>query len=200
MDSGADVDELTGPFNRNLYLHGGHSDIVALMVLEHQTQMHNVITRAHYEVKMALNRNAMFNEGGELGESAERALDRAAEALLRYMLFIDEEVLPGSIEGSTAFAEQFEARGIRDSEGRSLRDFNLCRRLFEDPCSYLIHLEAFDALPEPLLDRVYRRLWEILTGRDESETFASFGRSHRELVLQILRETKQGLPDYFHAD
>ena len=65
-------------------------------------------------------------------------------------------------------------RAERDRQGRSLRDFDLKRRLFKYPLSYMIYSEAFDAMPDTAKDRVYRRLFEVLSGEDKSEKLANF--------------------------
>ena len=59
-----------------------HSDIVALLVLEHQAQMLNLITRSAGKPATA-------------AADAGRALDQAAAQLVDYMLFVDEAPLPG---------------------------------------------------------------------------------------------------------
>jgi len=87
------------------------------------------------------------------------------------------------------------ARGPRDAKGRSLRDFDLQKRIFKYPCSYLIYSEAFDAIPEPAKKYIYRRLFEILSGRDQSPEFASLSSQDRRAILEILVATKPGLPD-----
>jgi hypothetical protein len=127
-----------------------HSDIVALMVLEHQTHLHNLITQASFDA-----RRAIFQEQQIAGECVEtdhrfspiteRQFDTAAARIVNYMLFSDEAPLSEPLEGTTAFAKDFAARGPRDSRGRSLRDFDLQRRMFQYPCSYLIYSEAFVA-------------------------------------------------------
>ena len=64
---------------------------------------------------------------------------------------------------------------------------------------YLSYSDAFDALPAQVKSRVYRRLWEVLTGEDASEEFARLSADDRQNILAILRDTKQDLPDYWHA-
>ena len=118
--------------------------------------------------------------------------------MLRYLLFSREASLGGQdgkqALAASAFARGFAARGLRDSKGRSLRDFDLSTRTFRYPCSYLVYSEAFDALPEPTKAYVYHRLFEVLTGKDQSEDFAHLGRQTRAAVFSILLETKPGLP------
>ena len=113
------------------------------------------------------------------------------------MLFIDEAPLPGPVAGTTAFAANFNASGRRDSRGRSLRDLDLHRRLLKYPCSYLIYSEPFDRMPPAARAVVYARLWEVLSGRERSERYNVLSAADRQAILEILRETKPDLPEYF---
>lgn len=181
-----------------------HSDIVSLMVLEHQTQMHNLIARLNYETRIALQQQAAINEAlgkpkDELTDSTRRRIAHAADDLLRYLLFADEARFNAPISGTSSFAKDFAKRGPRDAQGRSLRDFDLQKRLFRYPCSYLIYSDAFDALPPQALDAVYRGLWQVLSGQSTDKAFASISASDRQSVLEILRTTKSNLPAYFRA-
>jgi hypothetical protein len=110
------------------------------------------------------------------------------------MLFADEEPLKGPVKGVSTFTETFPQRGPRDPQGRSLRDFDLKTRLFRYPLSYMIYSAAFDGIPEKVRDRVYQRLYEILTGTDTSKTFANLPLETRGTILEILRATKPNLP------
>jgi hypothetical protein len=67
------------------------------------------------------------------------------------------------------------------------------------PLSYLIYSPAFDGLPDLAKDRVYRRLWEVLSGRDEKKEFQHLSAEDRQTIVEILRETKPGLPAYWRA-
>ncbi|HWQ35822.1 MAG TPA: hypothetical protein VNQ79_23470 [Blastocatellia bacterium] len=177
-----------------------HSDIVALMVLAHQTQMQNLIVRLGYETQMALREEAEAGRAkGSPGERLPRRIQIAADELLRYMLFADEAGFSSPIAGTAGFAAEFAAAGPRDSRGRSLRDFDLERRLFRYPCSYLILSEAFDQIPQPALDYLYQRLWLVLTGQAQEKEFAAIPAADRRAVLEILCETKKNLPAYFRA-
>ncbi len=190
------------PYDPSDYVFPG-SDVVALLVLAHQTQMHNLITLTNYETRLALYSYAQTRSAGDpadapLPEGVRPRFERPAEQLLRYMLFANEAPLPSTgqerIVRASAFAQEFEARGIRDPEGRSLRDFDLETRIFRYPCSYLIYSDAFDAIPEPAKGYIYHRLLEILTGRDESPDFARLSGADRRAILEILLATKPGLP------
>jgi hypothetical protein len=179
-----------------------HSDIVALMTLEHQTQMENLITRVGWETRMALYENAAINRSlgepeGQLRDSAAHRIDSAVEEMLKYMLFSEETKLAAPVQGTSGFAAEFQSAGPRDSKGRSLRDFDMKTRMFRYPCSYLIYTEAFDSVPPAAKDRLYRRLREVLTGRDTSPPFARLAAGDRKAILEILLDTKKGLPGYW---
>ncbi len=200
---GLNVTDLGRRFKTAAYL-APHSDIVALLVLEHQTEMHNRITRANFQTRQALAEGADINKAlgrpaGYRSESTTRRIHYAGEPLVKYMLFSGEARLTEPVRGTSDFVRDFAARGPRDRRGRSLRDFDLKTRIFKYPCSYLIYSAAFDALPAPVKDHVLRRLWEVLTGRDTSADFAHLSADDRRAILEILRETKPDLPAYWKA-
>ena len=197
--AGANLTSLTGRFDTAAYL-SGSSDVVALMVLAHQTQMHNLITLTNYQTRLALfadqNRNqAAGLPPGTISDTARKQFEGPAELMVRYLLFTNEAPLDGPMAGTSGFAEEFASRGPRDSQGRSLRDFDLRTRIFKYPCSYLIYSEAFDAIPEPAKEYIYRRLFEILSGREQSPEFASLSSQDRRAILEILVATKPGVPE-----
>jgi hypothetical protein len=197
--SGANLASLSRRFDTSAYLTGS-SDIVALMVLAHQTQMHDLITLTNYQTRLALfadqNRNqAAGLPSGIISDGARKQFEGPAEQLVRYLLFTNEAPLESPIAGTSAFAEEFAARGPRDSRGRSLRDFDLRGRIFKYPCSYLIYSEAFDAIPGPAKEYIYRRLFEVLSGREQGPEFASLSSQERRAILEILVATKPGLPE-----
>lgn len=163
------------------------SDIVALMVLEHQLHMHNFLTRLNYEATLQLKAYGHCNY-----------LKSPLEAFLRYLLFVEEAPLTAPVRGNPVFPRAFAAGGPRDGQGRSLRELDLQSRLFRYPCSYLIHSESFDALPPELKVRIYQRLWDILTGRDTGPEWKRLTDADRRSVLEILRATKKDLPAYWN--
>jgi hypothetical protein len=176
-----------------------HSDLVALMVLEHQVLVHNRLAKASFAARQALHYEAELNRA--MGESAEnrlesttRRMESAGDDLLAALLFVDEAPITAPIAGTSTFAEQFARIGPRDGHGRSLRDFDLQRRLFRHPCSYLIYSPSFQQLPGEMRDYVWRRMGEILTGRDRSERFAHLSDLDRRAIAEILRDTLPELP------
>jgi hypothetical protein len=196
-DAGANVTDLKGRVNTTPYL-SPHSDLVALMVLEHQTRLHTLITRVAYEARLEVKQNAA---GGSLtgGSELPPQMEGMVEALLRYLLFAEEAPMAGPMRGTSNFQTEFEALGPKDSQGRSLRQMDMTRRMFKYPCSYLIYSEDFDTMPGIVKARLYWRLWEALSGADQSQKFAALSPADRRAVLEILLETKPGLPDYFRG-
>jgi hypothetical protein len=175
-----------GPFfNQSEYPVQG-SDVVALLVLEHQAHMHNYITRLNFETQIMV---------AQYGHT--RYLTKKVDAFLRYLLFTEEAPLTAPVAGNPEFAKAFTALGPRDSQGRSLRDFDLQTRLFKYPCSFLIYSSAFDHLPTVIREEIYRRLWDILHGKDASPDFANLPDDQRTVIRDILLETKKGLPAYW---
>jgi hypothetical protein len=179
-----------------------HSDIVSLMILEHQTLVHNHLTKANFETRQALHyqdeMSRIFKEPEDTRyDSTTRRIENAAEKLVEALLFVDEARLTAEITGTSGFAEKFSHAGPTDSKGRSLRDLDLQSRLFKYPCSYLIYSPSFDQLPGEVRDQVWKRLWEIVTGKDQSKEFAHLSPDDRQAILEIIGETKDKLPSYW---
>jgi hypothetical protein len=176
-----------------------YSDIAALLVFSHQTHMTNLLTRASWEARVA----DPALHPPRVVEAAEH--DRIADMLrgianevVDYLLFIDEAPLQERIDGSSGFAKRFSTTGPRDSQGRSLHELDLNRRLMKFPCSYLIHSAAFDALPPAIKDPIYQRMWQILSGQVAEPRYqTALSRNDRQAIVEILRDTKQDLPEYF---
>lgn len=192
-ERGANRQQLDDLFDVSRYLMP-QSDLVALMVLEHQTQMHNLITRVSYETRRALHyqekMNSIFGRAPETTmESTQRRISAACEQLLAYQFFSGEMPLDASIAGTGHFAEQFEALGPRDSQGRSLREFDLQRRMFRYPCSFLVYSDAYAALPDAARQYLARRMREILQGGDASKAFAHLTAGDRAAIEEILTQT-----------
>lgn len=159
------------------------SDIVALLTYEHQTRMTNLLTRLGWKARIAEADRVSAN------------IDSDIEATVTYMLFADEAPLLDNVVGSSTFQQTFSQRGPRDSQGRSLRDYELHTRLFRYPLSYMIYSEVFDNLPASVRDRIYGRLLDVLTGKDNSKQFAKLTPDARKAVLEIVAETKNGIPE-----
>ena len=151
------------------------------MVLEHQLEVQNLISRLRFETL-----------GNETGIAPEE-LDVHVEALVRAMLMVDEIELTSTIEGGSGFAEHFESLGPFDSRQRSLREFDLNSRVFRYPLSYLIYSKAFEALPPVARDAVIGRLVEVLGSTPEQDGYSRLTVADRTSIAEILAET---LPDF----
>jgi hypothetical protein len=133
---------------------------------------------------------------GKLEESRAR-LDFVVGEVVSYMMFANEARMLEPIVGVSSFTKTFPERGPRDKQGRSLRDFDLKTRLFRYPLSYMIYSPSFDALPEVAKVQVYRRIYDVLNGKDASGEFKRLTAEDRRAILDIVRETKSGLPKYW---
>ncbi len=179
---GRTVESLSDRFDTDPYL-APHSDAVALLVLAHQTSVHNLMTLVKYESKKS------SQLGGDPVAPNVRYL---ADQLVRALFFSKETDYPGPISGTSSFARDFAALGRRDHAGRSLREFDLQTRLFKYPLSYLVYSEAFDTLPDAVKGYVAQRIDAILSGKDESPEFAHLTAADRQNIRTILVDTKPG--------
>ena len=204
-EKGANILSLDRFFSTKPYL-VQTSDIVALMVLEHQCTMHNKLTEASKSTREAMIRQHELQKA--FGEavtdipqgSAATVIKSHADKVVKHLLFFEEYPLKdGGIEGTAAYQEAFgkTERGTKD--GRSLKQFQLLTRLFKYRCSYMIYSKSFAAMPQQLKDEVYLRLWKVLSNEDTSADFAYLSLSERAHLLEILLETKQDLPSYWHG-
>lgn len=199
--AGANVVDLSDRFRTSRYL-TPHSDWVALMTLAHQAEMHNLITAANFQTREAVHHGKVMNKALErpddfISDSTKSRIDRSVDKLVRYMLFVDEQEFDSPIEGTSGFRKYFEALGPFDKKGRSLRQFDLKQRTFKYRCSYLIYTDSFKSLPEMAKERIYKRLWDVLTGKDESKDFKKLTADERQAIREILIDTLDDLPDYW---
>jgi hypothetical protein len=182
------VTDLRLRFDTDNYL-SPYSDVVALLVFDHQLRMMNLLTRIGWEARR------MAHEGRGDAAIVTGLRDLAVETV-DYMLFVDEAPLSG-VNGTSGFAESFSKRGPRDSKGRSLRDFDLKQRLFTNRCSYMIYSDAFEQLPAAAKRAIYARLWDVVSGAERAPKYARLSAAERDRIVEILRETKKDLPASF---
>jgi hypothetical protein len=164
---------LAGQFDLSGYL-TPYSDIVALMVLDHQAHFSNLVTRATWEAR--------------LGQ--EMRIAEAAQTIADYLLFVDEAAITdGPIVGSSGFAEKFVAAGKKDGQGRSLRELDLKTRLQKYPLSFMIYSPQFQALPEAAKNLVMGRVNDVLAGKIAGAKYAHLTPEIRTAIREILKET-----------
>ena len=166
LEAGANRSELPSRVQPKLHLQP-HSDLVALMVLEHQIRVHNLITKANYEARQAVAMDVSMNQAlgrdsGYRSESTQRRIQSAASSLADAILMRNESPLEQVVQGTSTFAETFASQGPLDSQNRSLRQFDLQTRLFRHRISYLIYTPEFQALPKEILVPLRAHLQETL--------------------------------------
>jgi hypothetical protein len=181
-------------FNTSNYL-SPYSDIVALMVLEHQTQMHNAFARASFYTRKLLHDAKSLAAEGKTTDTNEldAQVSMIAGEVVEHLLFSGETVLTDEVRGLVEFAKEFQSRGPRDSQGRSLRDFDMKKRMFRYPCSYLIYSDAFTSLEPELRSEVVRQVKSTLESDTPTQSFAHLSADDRANILSILEETH---PDF----
>lgn len=201
-DAEAKLTPVAARFEPKAYL-SPDSDVVAHLVLAHQTQAHNLITLVNYRTRIAqFQAKKAGGDAASLSADARQQFERPAEQLVRYLVFANEASLHGlgfQADSKSAFARNFASHGPHDAKGRSLRDFDLQEHTFRYPVSYLIYTESFDNIPEPAKGYVYHRLLQVLTGEDQSHEFAAIAPQAKRAALEILLATKRGLPDEWRA-
>lgn len=192
----SNLTDLSDRFDTTRHLRGD-SDIIALMVLEHQCEMHNRLSRALLRIRKWRHRQEEFQK--MIGEPMPKeptgtlltVLNGERDRIVEYMLFRDEASLPaGGIRGAGEFEGAFSRNRKPDSKDRSLKDFDLKTRLFEYRCSYMIYSEAFEILPDMLKRAVYRKLSEVLSAEEPPVKFMHLPKAERQAIHEILLATK----------
>jgi hypothetical protein len=187
MKANSNITDLRDKFDTKKYP-VADSDAVALLVLDHSVRMQNYMIVAQYETVTA--QSERKNPKIKLVDNSRWRIKNSGEALLAYMLYRDEGALRGPISGTSSFTDDFSKRGPRDRKGRSLFEFDLNKRVFKYPCSFLIYSKSFEALPKEMKDYVWKRLSEILTGQEKSRLYAKLTAADQLAVKEILLDTK----------
>jgi len=143
------------------------SDIVSLLIFDHQMHAANLLTRLNWESRIGADTTPLVNE------------------LAAYLLFDGEAPLQTPLVPLHGFADAFAAQFPKDHRGRSLAELDLTTRVMKYPCSYMIYADAFDALPDAVRHAVYARMRQVMEKR--------FSDADRTAVLAILADTK---PDF----
>ncbi|MEM9015408.1 MAG: hypothetical protein AAGC68_00245 [Verrucomicrobiota bacterium] len=194
------VEALDDFFETGPYLNGGRSDVVALMILEHQVGVHNKLVEANITTRVTLHRDRELKQAfgepfdGPLSETNQRILDHLADDVLEGMLYADEFALPGGVQGGPEFAAAFSRAERKSSAGRSLRDLRLYERIMKYRCSHLIYSEAFDHLPQEIRSLILTKLHGVLTSASEHPDFVHLSDSERDHIHLIVSETVSNLP------
>ena len=177
------------------------SDIVALLVLEHQVTVHNEIIHANFKSRMMLNKEQPDSDGCELHWSqltatAQARLHLMLRPLVDALLMARAAPLPAKVAGSNGYAAWFQSQGVTDQQGRSLRQLDLDTRVFRYPLSFLIYSEGFDALPLFAREHIYATLAQILRAPRPGSSLQQSLSADRKAAFDILVATK---PDFARA-
>jgi hypothetical protein len=188
------VASLASLFDTSPYLRST-SDIVALLVLEHQISLHNQIIRANYKSRTLLERVLPGSDPTSLNWSQlppmlQGRLDQLLRPLLDSLLMSDAAPLAEKVVGGNGYAAWFQIQGIKDSQGRSLRDLDLNTRVFRYPLSFLIYSEGFDGLPRFVREHLYEGLARTLQARDPGAPYSRRSAVERRCAYEILLATK----------
>jgi hypothetical protein len=171
------------------------SDIVALMLLEHQCIVHNQMVSAtmNYRRIHWLQKSLDPAADPDAGAAGKHA-DESARKIVDLLLFENEaELGENGIEGDPAFQEAFNRRLPKTADDRSLADFQLNDHLFKHRCSYMVYSEVFNSLPPRVKSAVITRLHAILESDPGPGNHPEIKASERRKIVAILRET---LPDW----
>lgn len=189
-DQSPELATLVGKIDVSRYLRNT-SDIVALMVLEHQCQVHNQLVAAamNYRRVHWLQKSLHPEADPDQGAAGKQA-DDAAKKIVDLLLFDGEAALgENGIEGDAAFQEAFAARFPKTREGRSLADFQLNDRLFKHRCSFMIYSRAFTKAPARVKSAIIQRLHAVLETEAPPDKPLILKPSERKKILSILAET-----------
>lgn len=193
-DMGSELTDLKGVIDTKAYLQRT-SDIVALMVMEHQIAAHNALTKAAFTTRKMLHRQRelarYWNEPNRaMSETTQRVIESQATQLLRVFLFTDEfELESWGVEGNQAFQTAFLKQAKLDSSGRSLRDFHLLSRLFKHRLSYMIYSRSFRSLPKEIKSVFLHKLEQMLQTPKAHELSEHLSKKETARIQHILRES-----------
>lgn len=207
LAEGEVVGGLGGLFDPAPYLRRDRSDVLALMILEHQVHVHNTLLSANLAARQAIYRSRQLlrelggHEPDGLTDSTRSVLRHRAKDIVACLLFRDEAPLPdGGLQGDEAFEKAFLSRASRDGEGRSLRDLRLHERLFKNRCSYLIGSSVFASLVPELKAAVHRQLHAALREPADGDTDSPghLGVAERRRIREILLATEPEIREAWH--
>jgi len=194
--------ELSAFFDTTRYLRPT-SDMIALLICEHQMTVQNSLTHAAFAVRRIIDYQhglqTAFHEpqtDTPAYDSVRSVFSGAVQDVVDHLLFRQAAPLPTGIIADPAFVAGFAPNAPRSRAGHALRDLQLIDRLFAQRCSYLIYSEAFRALPLNLKSRILERLKTALVSRDPTDRYAYIPSDEKERILSILEET---LPDFTSA-
>ena len=194
------LDSLEGIVDTRRYLLKT-SDVVPMLLHDHQVHVHNVMSTALQDARIALHRWPAMRAILGLPASAPPqgsclvVFESQAEKILDALLCRDETPWPAdALRSDGVFAAAYAKSRKADAQGRSLRDLDLRTRLFRYRCSPLIYSESFAHLPPQLREITLLRLSSGLRAFPPSPAFGHLEQSERVAIHEILTATLPDLP------
>jgi hypothetical protein len=157
------------------------SDIVALLVLQHQVTVQNALVRLNYESRKLLAGNSKTNDD---------ELQALVKPLLEVMFMTDEPPLADAVQGTSGYQQWFEQRGPATKDGKSLRQFDLRTHTFRYRLSYLIYSDAVAALADRVKQLLFADISKVLAGDAALLDGKSLPLDERQAIRDILQATK----------
>jgi len=189
---GQNVTDLSVYFDTGKHLAEG-SDILALMIMEHQIQVHNMLASAKmgYFRRVYLGKAINGDEYDAHSPTARKMVQGYVDSILKTLLFADEVELPeDGINGSKVYQQDFVGQGVH-YDGHSLRDLRLEKRLFKYRCSYMIYSKAFEQLPAAIKVPVLEKLHLIMTSEQAVAGFPALSSREKDRIHSILSHTHE---------
>jgi len=187
--------ELSGFFDTSRYP-AKTSDVVALLVFEHQMAVQNALTHAAHHCRKMLDYQRSLQETMKEPltdqpsyDSVKSVFASAVEKVVDRLLFRHAAPLPAGVTGDAAFRKVFGQDAPRSPAGDALKDLRLSDRLFANRCSYLIYSDTFTALPSPLKTRIFDRLYAALHDDEPKSRYAYLEKEERRRIFEILVAT-----------
>ena len=191
-EKGANITDLRSYFDVDSYL-APSSDIVALLVVEQQMAIQNLMTKAGAATRKAIDDGKDLRKFGFSEEHVEAEItDRVknvCEPLVIALTGANEPAFTSPIRGTTSFAATFATSAPADKKARRLSELDLRTRLLKFPCSPMIYSPSFRSLPREARTYVIHRLFDVLSGKDQSAPYKNLEPIGRGIALEILRDT-----------
>lgn len=187
---GQNVTDLSNYFDTDKHL-TDTSDILALMLMEHQVQVHNTLSSSKMSYLRRVHLTKAINAGkyDPSSESARKIVGEHANKILKTLLFTDSIDLPADgVDGSDVFEEEFAKAGV-SYDDHSLRDLRLQKRIFKYRCSYMIRCKAFDMLPDIIRKEVLVRLNKVVTDKGNYPGLPQLSSREKKRIHEILLHT-----------
>ncbi len=177
----------------NIDYPGKGSDIVSLLILGHQTQLHTLMADLTIKTRRALHDQKIMDEllqrDEPLSDSTRSRIKHAADKVLKCMFFVEEIDLPKIDMAGSVFSKNFTQRSPKDSQDRSLFELQMDGRMLRYPFSYLIYSDTFNNLPPEALNYIWAEIERILAPTERREGYERLSRRNKITIREILLET-----------